>query len=76
MPEDLKDLDPETRIRKIVLRSLWMMFSGTVVVLIFSDPMCDVLNEFGKLSGIPPFFVSFILAPLASNAPEIIASMG
>lgn len=74
MPEDLKDLDPEVRIRKIVLRSLTMMLLGTVVVLIFSDPMVDVLNEFAHLNGIPPFFISFILAPLASNAPELLAS--
>jgi len=52
-----------------------MMIMGTIVVLIFSDPMVDVLSEFGTLTGIPAFFVSFILAPVASNAPEILASI-
>lgn len=52
-----------------------MMLFGTFVVLMFSDPMVEVLNEFGKLSGIPAFFISFILAPVASNAPEILASL-
>merc|ERR1711924_387418 len=40
----------------------------------FPDPMVDVLNELGVRTGIPPFFVAFILAPLASNASELIAS--
>jgi len=51
------------------------MSTGTLVVLLFSDPMVEVLNEFGTLTGVPAFFVSFILAPLASNAPEILASL-
>merc|ERR1711959_626084 len=29
----------------------------------------------GTRTGIPPFFVAFILAPLASNASELIASI-
>jgi len=52
-----------------------MMICGTIIVLIFSDPMVDVLGRFGELTKIEAFFVSFILAPLASNAPEILASM-
>lgn len=55
IPEDLKDLDPEVRTRAIIMRSLWMMISGTCVVLIFSDPMVDVLNEFATLSNIDSF---------------------
>jgi len=52
-----------------------MMTMGTIVVLLFSDPMVDVLDTFGKITHIDAFFVSFVLAPLASNAPEILASV-
>merc|ERR1711865_224700 len=41
----------------------------------FSDPMVDVLAALGNFVGIKPFYVSFVLAPLASNASELVASM-
>ena len=44
------------------------------LVLLFADPMVDVLSEIADRNGIPPFYVSFILAPMASNASEVIAS--
>merc|ERR1711871_562061 len=47
---------------------------GTVLVLIFSDPMVDVLAEIGVRTDIPAFYISFVLAPLASNASEVLAS--
>merc|ERR1719331_1795488 len=37
--------------------------------------MVDVMANVGKRVGVPPFYVSFILAPLASNASELIASL-
>lgn len=43
-------------------------------VLVFSDPAVDVLNEIGVRTGIPNFYISFILAPLASNASELVAT--
>lgn len=49
-----------------------MMGIGTVLVLLFSDPMVDVLSEIGSVVHVPAFYVSFLLAPLASNACELI----
>lgn len=74
MPEDLAHLPPQEQQRRIKLRSLWMMGWGTFIVLLISDAMVDVLSEIGKRTGIPAFYVSFVLAPLASNASEVIAS--
>ncbi|KNC49757.1 Ca2:Cation Antiporter family [Thecamonas trahens ATCC 50062] len=74
MPEDLRTLSPEEQQRKIKMRSAWLMGLGTVLVLLFSDPMVDVLSEFGARTHIPPFYISFVLAPLASNASELIAA--
>ena len=51
-----------------------MMFLGTTMVLLFSDPMVDVFSGIGKQVGINPFYISFVLAPLASNASELIAA--
>jgi len=74
-PEDLASLPPNKRTLRILLRSGWMMGIGTVVVLLFSDPMVDVLSSLGNLLTIPPFYVAFVLAPVASNASELIASI-
>merc|ERR1719219_733294 len=51
-----------------------MMGVGTLMVLIFSDPMVDVLSAWGKRTGIPAFYISFVLAPLASNASELLSA--
>jgi Ca2+/Na+ antiporter len=75
VPEDLADLPVAQQRRRIVLRAIYYMGVGTLVVLIFSDAMVDVLGELAKRSGIPAFYVAFVLAPLASNASELIASV-
>ena len=36
--------------------------------------MVDVLNEAGKRTGIPAFYVSFVFAPMAANLTEVIAA--
>lgn len=74
IPEDLAHLSIQEQQRKIKIRAAYQMFIGTALVLLFSDPMVDVLSEVGTRTGIPAFYVSFIIAPLASNASELIAS--
>ncbi len=74
VPEDLADLSPQQQQFRIKVRSAWMMGLGTALVLLFSDPMVDVLSEFGNRIKVKPFFVAFVLAPLASNASELIAA--
>mmetsp|Transcript_2801 Transcript_2801/g.2463 ORF Transcript_2801/g.2463 Transcript_2801/m.2463 type:complete len:577 (-) Transcript_2801:15-1745(-) len=74
VPEDLAELSPAEQQIRIKFRSFWMMGLGTAIVLIVSDPMVDVLSELGTRTNIAPFYVAFVLAPLASNASEVIAS--
>jgi len=74
MPEEFKDLAPAEQRAQIISASLKQMSIGTLLVLIFSDPMVDVLSQIGTMTGIPAFYVSFVLAPLASNASELVAS--
>mmetsp|Transcript_36673 Transcript_36673/g.80388 ORF Transcript_36673/g.80388 Transcript_36673/m.80388 type:complete len:566 (+) Transcript_36673:79-1776(+) len=76
MPEDLANLDPEEQQKRIKQRAFYNMGLGTVLVLIFSDPMCDMLSVIGlKISPAAPFYVSFAVAPLASNASELVSAM-
>eukprot|EP00127_Corallochytrium_limacisporum_P006187 Clim_evm4s221 gene=Clim_evmTU4s221 len=74
VPDDLKHEDPEQQLANVKKRAFYMMGLGTVLVLLFSDPMVDVLSEIGERIGIPGFYISFVLAPLASNASELLAS--
>lgn len=74
VPEDLADLSPEEQQRRILLRSFWQMGLGTLMVLFFSDPMVDILSEIGNRTGVSSFYIAFVLAPLASNASELIAA--
>ena len=74
IPEDIADLPADQQQGAILKRSIMMMSFGTLLVLILSDPMCDVLNEIGVRMDINPFYIAFVLAPLASNASEVIAS--
>jgi len=74
MPEEFKDLSPEEQQKQILRASFKQMLIGTALVLIFSDPMVDVLSQIGVQTGVPAFYVSFVLAPLASNASELVSS--
>merc|ERR1740115_66174 len=47
---------------------------GSLLVLFFSDPTVDIFNEIAKRIEISPFYISFVLAPLASNATEVVCS--
>merc|ERR1740139_1755564 len=51
-----------------------MMFSGTFLVLVFSNPMVDVLDSIGLVTGTNPFYAAFVVAPIASNASELVAA--
>jgi len=74
VPPELLDEDPAAQQQKIMRRSMTMMSIGTFIVLLVSDPMVNALSEIGDRTGIPAFYVSFLFAPLASNASELIAA--
>lgn len=71
----IMELPLEERQCAFIKSAFSMMATGVFIVLFFSDPMVDILNELGIRTGIPSFFVAFTLAPLASNASELIASV-
>lgn len=74
IPDDLVGLSPEEQQSRILKRSCWQMLVGVTIVLVFSDPMVAVLSELGNRVNVKPFYVAFVLAPLASNASELIAA--
>eukprot|EP00560_Eucampia_antarctica_P008000 CAMPEP_0197831748 /NCGR_PEP_ID=MMETSP1437-20131217/11889_1 /TAXON_ID=49252 ORGANISM="Eucampia antarctica, Strain CCMP1452" /NCGR_SAMPLE_ID=MMETSP1437 /ASSEMBLY_ACC=CAM_ASM_001096 /LENGTH=477 /DNA_ID=CAMNT_0043434799 /DNA_START=351 /DNA_END=1784 /DNA_ORIENTATION=+ len=74
MPEDVASLPAEKQQAALKKKAFTLLAIGTALVLLFADPMVEVLQEVAVRVNIPPFYVSFILAPLASNASEMIAS--
>ena len=74
MPEDIAALDPKLQQVAIIKRSVYWLLSGTALVLVFSDPFVDILVAVGGKTGIPTFYVSFVLAPFVTNGSELFAS--
>jgi len=62
-------------VRQIITRATIFLAVGTGVVTFFSDPMVGAITRFGAATNIPAFYVSFIVAPLASNASELVAAI-
>jgi len=75
VPKKMANLSPEKQQAAIIKSALLQLSLGTALVLIFSDPMVDIMSEISARAGLKPFYVSFCLAPIASNASELIASM-
>ncbi len=75
IPECFSHLPPEEQLRAIKRRAFTMILLGAVLVGIFSDPVVDVLQEIAIRLNVSSFYVSFLLAPLASNAMEVISSI-
>lgn len=60
MPEELAGLDPAEQQRRLLSMSLSTMFLGTALVVLFSDPMTDVLGG-NELLAFACGFRSFVM---------------
>ena len=68
---EVKDLTPT----EIATKASMLLLGGALLVAVFSDPMCSAVSSFATASGIPAFFVAFIVTPLASNSSEAVSSL-
>jgi hypothetical protein len=55
----------------------WIHREVELLVLEFLPTDCELLGPFvcRQATNIPPFFVGFVLTPLASNASELVSSL-
>lgn len=74
VPEEWQSLSAAEQQSLIKRKAAKMMAVGTLLIVLFSDPAVDVMSNVGSRIGLAPFYVAFVLAPLASNASEFIAS--
>ena len=73
-PHDLANLEPEEQQKRLIRRACILMLGGCLIILMFSDPMTDVLSALGGHIGIKPFYVAFVLAPYATNGSVLIGA--
>lgn len=71
--EEEEEKAPLTR-SQITKQAVGLLLLGTAACAFFSDPMVSAVTQFSRASGIPPFFVAFIVTPFASNASELVSS--
>jgi Ca2+/Na+ antiporter len=60
---------------QLKIKAFFLLLVGTAICTIFSDPMVDVISSLGTKMNISPFYISFVVTPLASNASEVIAGL-
>ena len=61
--------------RQLIVKACVLLAAGTGLVVVFSDPMVDVISNFGKTIKVSAFYISFVVTPLASNASEVISAL-
>ena len=52
-----------------------MMICGSLLALLFSYPMVQVLTVLGDTLNLDPFYIAFIFTPVLSNIDELVASL-
>jgi len=60
---------------QIARRATLLLAAGAFVCAVFSDPMVEAVSNFSTASGIPAFFVAFVVTPFASNSSELVSSL-
>ncbi|XP_018731636.2 sodium/calcium exchanger NCL [Eucalyptus grandis] len=53
---------------QIWVESLLSLLLGVFISAVLADPLISSVQSFSKAAGVPSFFISFILVPLATNA--------
>ncbi|KAI3975411.1 hypothetical protein MKX01_004498 [Papaver californicum] len=52
-----------------------LLLLGAAIAAAFADPLVDTVNNFSTATSIPPFFISFIVLPLATNSSEAVSAL-
>ena len=60
---------------ELKVKACLLLLFGTLCVTIFSDPMVDVITQVGDRLAVSPFYIAFVVTPLASNASEVYAGL-
>ncbi|KAJ8638863.1 hypothetical protein MRB53_015557 [Persea americana] len=56
-------------------KAVTLLLLGTVLAVVFADPLVDPVDNFSSATSIPSFFISFIAMPLATNSSEGVSTI-
>ncbi|CAI5537504.1 unnamed protein product [Closterium sp. Naga37s-1] len=73
--DDDEDEEAPKTPAEIYRQAIMLIVGGALLVTVFAEPVVDSITSFSKASHIPPFFVAFVVTPLASNASELISCL-
>jgi len=63
--ERMEDPDPDGW---LVAKAVGLMLLGTAMAAASADPLVDAVQNISNATRIPPFIVSFVVLPLATNS--------
>ncbi|KAJ0715635.1 putative sodium/calcium exchanger membrane region [Helianthus annuus] len=58
-----------------MLKAIILLIVGILVITFLAEPLVESVRQFSESIKIEPFYVSFILVPLATNARTAIAAI-
>lgn len=75
--EDDDDDGEETPPTKgqVIATAVGYLIAGALIAGVVADPLVDAIGNFSTVTGISPFFISFVATPLATNSSEAISSL-
>ncbi|KAI3990775.1 hypothetical protein MKX01_041295, partial [Papaver californicum] len=59
----------------ISIKAGLLLLLGATIAAAFADPLVGTVNNFSTATSIPPFFISFIALPLATNSSEAVSAL-
>ncbi|KAG6637233.1 sodium/calcium exchanger NCL-like [Carya illinoinensis] len=57
------------------IKAVLLLLLGTVIAAAVADPLVDAVDNFSDATGIPAFFISFIVLPFATNSSEAVSAI-
>ncbi|KAK9269027.1 hypothetical protein L1049_000795 [Liquidambar formosana] len=61
--------------RWFLSKAVLMLLVGTIIAVVFADPLVDAVDNFSSATSIPSFFISFVALPLATNTTEAVSTI-
>lgn len=61
--------------RWTIYKAVMLLVLGTVIAVVFADPLVDAVGNFSDATSIPSFFISFIAMPLVTNSSEAVSAI-
>lgn len=72
--EEEESNNPPTK-GQVITKAVGYLIIGALIAGIVADPLVDAIGNFSTVTGISPFFISFVATPLATNSSEAISSL-